>query len=114
MWHMLQLETPQDFVIATGEMHSVREFVEKSFAFIGQEIVWEGHGDHEIGKQKGTDIIRVKVNPKYYRPTEVEQLLGDASKAKQTFGWSPKVPFDELVKDMMASDIELMKKRPDA
>ena len=114
MWHMLQLEDPQDFVIATGEMHSVREFVEKSFAFIGQEIVWEGQGDHEIGKQKGTDIIRVKVNPKYYRPTEVEQLLGDASKAKQTFGWSPKVSFDELVKDMMTSDIELMKSRPNA
>ena len=114
MWHMLQLENPQDFVIATGEMHSVREFVEKSFAFIGQEIVWEGQGDHEVGKQIGTDIIRVKVNPKYYRPTEVEQLLGDASKAKQTFGWSPKVSFDELVKDMMSSDIELMKSRPNA
>jgi len=114
MWHMLQLDTPQDFVIATGEMHSVREFLIKAFAFIGQEIVWEGQGDHEVGKQKGTDIIRVKVNPEYYRPTEVEQLLGDASKAKNTFGWSPKVSFDELVKDMMASDIELMKSRPDA
>jgi len=114
MWHMLQLDTPQDFVIATGEMHSVREFLIKAFAFIGQEIVWEGQGDHEVGKQKGTDIIRVKVNPKYYRPTEVEQLLGDASKAKNTFGWSPKVSFDELVKDMMASDIELMKSRPNA
>jgi len=114
MWHMLQLDTPQDFVIATGEMHSVREFLTKAFAFIGQELVWEGSGDHEVGKQKGTDIIRVKVNPKYYRPTEVEQLLGDATKAKTTFGWSPKISFDELVKEMMASDIELMKSRPNA
>ena len=71
-------------------------------------------GDNEIGKEKGTDIIRVKVNPKYYRPTEVEQLLGDPSKAKSTFGWEPKVPFEELVKDMMTSDIELMKKSPNA
>lgn len=114
MWHMLQLEKPEDFVIATGHMHSVREFVEKSFAFIGKEIVWEGKGDNEIGKEKGTDIIRVKVNPKFYRPTEVEQLLGDPSKAKKAFGWEPKVPFDELVKDMMTSDIELMKSRPNA
>ena len=114
MWHMLQLEKPQDFVIATGEMHSVREFVEKSFAFIGKEIVWEGQGDNEIGREKGTNVIRVKVNPKYYRPTEVEQLMGDASKAKTTFGWAPKVSFDDLVKDMMSSDIKLMKTKPDA
>ena len=111
---MLQLDKPEDFVIATGHMHSVREFVEKSFAFIDKEIVWEGEGDTEIGKEKGTDIIRVKVNPKFYRPTEVEQLLGDPSKAKKAFGWEPKVPFDELVKDMMTSDIELMKSRPNA
>ena len=114
MWQMLQLDDPEDFVIATGCMHSVREFVEKSFGFIGKEIIWEGEGDHEIGKEKGTDIIRIKVNPKYYRPTEVEQLLGDASKAKQKLGWTPKVTFDELVKDMMTSDIELMKSRPNA
>ena len=114
MWHMLQMDKPDDFVIATGIMHSVREFVEKSFAFIGKEIVWEGQGDHEIGKEKGTEIVRVKVNPKYYRPTEVEQLMGDASKAKSTFGWTPKVSFDELVKDMMSSDIELMRTTPNA
>jgi len=114
MWHMLQLEKPEDFVIATGEMHSVREFVEKAFAHIGKEIEWEGQGDNEIGKEKGTGIVRVQVNPKYYRPTEVEQLLGDPSKAKRTFNWAPKVTFDELVKDMMTSDIELMKTRPNA
>ena len=111
---MLQLDKPEDFVISTGEMHSVREFVEKSFAFIGKEIAWEGSGDNEIGKEKGTDIVRIKVNPKYYRPTEVEQLMGDSTKAKTTFGWTPKVPFDDLVKDMMKSDIELMKSRPNA
>ena len=84
-------------------------------SWISKNIVlsWSA-GDNEIGKEKGTDIIRVKVNPKYYRPTEVEQLLGDPSKAKSTFGWEPKVPFDELVKDMMTSDIELMKKSPNA
>ena len=71
-------------------------------------------GDNEIGKEKGTDIIRVKVNPKYYRPTEVEQLQGDPTKAKTTFGWAPKVTFDELVNDMMTSDLELMKKSPNA
>ena len=111
---MLQLETPEDFVIATGQMHSVREFVEKAFAYIGKEIEWEGSGDNEVGKEKGTGVVRIQVNPKYYRPTEVEQLLGDPSKAKKSFGWAPKVTFDELVKDMMKSDIELMKSRPNA
>ncbi|CRL06505.1 CLUMA_CG019537, isoform A [Clunio marinus] len=112
MWMMLQLEKPEDFVIATGETHSVREFVEESFKFIGKEIEWRGSGVDEVGVEKGTEIIRVKVNPKYFRPTEVDILLGDASKAKRVLGWSPKVNFDELVKDMMAADIELMKKNP--
>lgn len=114
MWQMLQLDEADDFVIATGEMHSVREFVEKSFGHVGKEIVWEGSGDNEIGREKGTGTIRVKVNPKYYRPTEVEQLMGDPTKAKQKFGWTRKVSFDDLVKDMMLSDIQLMKSRPDA
>ena len=83
MWRMLQLDSPEDFVIATGEMHSVREFLIAAFKHIGREIEWEGHGDCEVGKEKGTNVIRVKVNPKYYRPTEVEQLLGDPTKAKE-------------------------------
>jgi len=114
MWKMLQQETPEDFVVSTGEMHSVREFVEAAFKYIGQEIAWEGKGDTEIGKEKATGKIRIKINPKYYRPTEVEELLGDSTKAKNLLGWVPKVKFDELVKDMMDSDIELMKKNPSA
>ena len=85
-----------------------------SSRYIGQEIEWEGKGDSEIGKEKATGKIRVKVNPKYYRPTEVEELLGDSTKARAKLGWTPKVKFDMLVKDMMDSDIELMKKNPSA
>lgn len=71
MWLMLQQDTPEDYVIASGEMHSVREFVNAAFAYIGKEIVWEGAGINEVGKEKGTGIVRVKVNSKYLRPTEV-------------------------------------------
>lgn len=112
MWMMLQQDKPEDFVIATGKSHSVREFVEYAFKHIGKEIVWEGTGENEIGKEKGTEIIRIKVNPKYYRPTEVEFLLGDASKAKHILGWEAKTSFMELVHEMIDHDIELMKKNP--
>lgn len=71
MWLMLQQETPEDFVIASGESHSVREFVEEAFSCVGKKIVWEGEGLNEVGKEEGTDIVRVKVNPKFFRPTEV-------------------------------------------
>jgi len=114
MWLMLQQEKPDDFVLATGQMHSVREFVESAFKFIGMEIEWEGKGDAEIGREKGTGVVRLRVNPKFYRPTEVEQLLGDPTKAKTLLGWQPKVEFTALVKDMMESDIALMKKNPAA
>merc|ERR1712165_291967 len=114
MWLMLQQDKPDDFVLATGHMHSVREFVEASFRFVGKEIEWSGSGDNEVGREKGTDVVRVKVNPKYYRPTEVEQLLGDATKARNLLGWQPKIDFEALVKDMMEADIELMKKDPSA
>jgi len=114
MWLMLQQEKPDDFVLATGIMHSVREFVEASFKYIGKEIIWEGYGDKEIGREKSTGEIRVKVNPKFYRPTEVEQLLGDPRKANGKLGWKPKVAFDDLVRDMMDSDIALMKLNPSA
>jgi len=112
MWMMLQQDKPEDFVIATGETRSVREFVEASFRHIGKEIVWRGSGVDEVGVEKGTDIVRVKVNPKYFRPTEVDLLLGDSTKARTLLGWKPKCSFDELVKDMMDSDIALMKKNP--
>ncbi|XP_055620548.1 GDP-mannose 4,6 dehydratase [Toxorhynchites rutilus septentrionalis] len=114
MWLMMQRKNPQDYVIATGECHSVREFVEESFKYVGREIEWRGKGLEEVGVEKGTDIVRVRVNPKYFRPTEVDLLLGDASKAKEELGWAPRITFLELVADMMAADIQLMKKNPSA
>ncbi|XP_055311224.1 GDP-mannose 4,6 dehydratase [Sitodiplosis mosellana] len=114
MWLMLQQKEPQDFVVATGETHTVREFVEASFAVIGRKIEWQGEGVDEMGIEAGTDIVRVKVNPKYFRPTEVDQLLGDSSKARRELGWKPKVSFLDLVKDMVNSDVELMRKNPTA
>lgn len=112
MWLMLQRETPSDYVIATGETHSVRQFVEAAFQYIGREIVWQGEGVAEVGIEKETNTVRVRINPKYFRPTEVDLLLGDASKAKKELQWQPKVTFSELVNDMMAADIELMKNNP--
>ncbi|XP_049544893.1 GDP-mannose 4,6 dehydratase [Anopheles darlingi] len=114
MWLMMQQEKPEDFVIATGETHSVREFVEKSFEYIGRTIEWRGTGVDEVGVEKGTETVRVRINPKFFRPTEVDLLLGDASKAKQQLGWAPKVTFLQLIADMMAADIELMKNNPKA
>ncbi|XP_058461304.1 GDP-mannose 4,6 dehydratase [Malaya genurostris] len=114
MWLMLQQDQPQDYVIATGECHSVREFLEESFKFIGRDIEWRGSGVGEVGVEKGTEIVRVRVNPKYFRPSEVDFLLGDASKAKAELGWTPKVTFLELVADMMKADIALMQRNPSA
>lgn len=114
MWLMLQRDEPDDFVVATGEMHSVREFVENSFNVIGRKIEWRGKGVDEVGVEAGTDIVRVKINPKYFRPTDVDLLLGDSSKAHRELGWKPKVSFLELVKDMVDSDVELMRKNPSA
>ncbi|KAK2147156.1 hypothetical protein LSH36_567g01075 [Paralvinella palmiformis] len=112
MWLMLQQDEPEDFVLSTGEAHSVREFVEMSFDHIGVKIRWEGEGVKEIGVDDKTGIVRVKVNPKYYRPTEVEFLLGDCSKAKEKLGWKHNYTWKTLVKEMVESDIELMKKNP--
>lgn len=114
MWLMLQQDEPEDFVLATGEVHSVREFVESSFKEIGREIYWEGSGVDEVGKEKGSDIVRVKVNPKFYRPAEVDFLQGDPTKAKTKFGWKHSFDFKALVKDMIQADIELMKRDPTA
>eukprot|EP00088_Acartia_fossae_P038747 TRINITY_DN4021_c0_g1_i11.p1 TRINITY_DN4021_c0_g1~~TRINITY_DN4021_c0_g1_i11.p1 ORF type:complete len:360 (-),score=62.77 TRINITY_DN4021_c0_g1_i11:537-1616(-) len=114
MWLMLQQDKPDDFVLATGHMHSVREFVVASFKYVGINIQWEGSGDSEVGKDVESGVVRVRVNPKFFRPTEVEQLLGDPTKAKAQLGWAPKVDFDALVKDMMDSDIKLMKMNPSA
>lgn len=109
MWRILQQNEPDDFVLATGEMHSVREFVIESFKHIGVEIQWEGEGDTEIGKDSKTGIIRVRVDPQYYRPAEVEQLLGDPTKAKNVLGWSNMTPFLDLVKEMVEADLEMVR-----
>jgi GDPmannose 4,6-dehydratase len=100
MWLMLQQDEPDDYVIATGEQYSVREFVEKAAPYFGMDIVWEGEGLDEIGIDKNTKKIIIKVNPKYFRPAEVETLLGDSSKARKNLGWEPKISFEQLIEDM--------------
>ena len=112
MWLMLQHDVPEDFVIATGEMHTVREFITKSFKVAGIEIVWEGTGENEKGIDKATGKILVEVDPKYFRPAEVELLLGDPTKAKTLLGWNPtKTSFDELVEIMVKHDLALAQKK---
>ena len=105
MWLILQQEKPDDYVLATGENHSVREFVEKAFAHIGKTIVWRGVGVEEKGVERGTGEVLVEVDPRYFRPTEVEALLGDSSKARSRLGWRHKTSFEELVKDMVDADM---------
>ena len=104
MWLMLQQDEPQDYVLATGEEHSVREFVEKCFAYRGFHIRWQGEGVNETGIDEKTGAVLVRVNPKYFRPSEVEELLGDASKAKAELGWVPEITFDELIREMVERD----------
>jgi len=110
MWLMLQQDHPDDYVVSTNETHTVREFVEKAFKVIGVEIVWEGKGVDEVGKDKATGIIRVRVDARYFRPTEVDLLLGDSTKARKILNWKPKVTFDDLVVEMVNADIEMVKK----
>jgi GDPmannose 4,6-dehydratase len=100
MWLMLQQDEPEDYVIATGKQYSVREFVEESAPYFGMKIAWEGEGLNEVGIDKLTKKTVIQVNPKYFRPAEVESLLGDASKAKEKLGWEPKISFKQLVEDM--------------
>jgi GDPmannose 4,6-dehydratase len=110
MWMMLQQDTPDDYVVATGEMHTVREFIEKSFACVGIELDWEGEGVDEVGRNRSTGDIIVRMDARYYRPCEVDQLLGDPSKAKRQLGWEPRVKFEELVKIMTEGDLRLLDK----
>ncbi|ORX76432.1 GDP-mannose 4,6 dehydratase [Basidiobolus meristosporus CBS 931.73] len=109
MWLMLQQDHPEDFVLATGETHTVREYVEKAFKVVGKDIVWEGEAEGIIGREADTGIARVRIDPKYYRPTEVDLLLGDPTKADTKLGWKRKVTFDELVQEMVLCDIEGVK-----
>jgi GDPmannose 4,6-dehydratase len=100
MWLMLQQDEPDDFVIATGKQYSVKEFVNAAGPYFGLHIEWEGEGLEEVGVEKFSRIPIIRVDPKYFRPTEVETLLGDASKAKEKLGWEPKISFEQLVEDM--------------
>ena len=108
MWMMLQQDTPDDYVVATNEMHTVREFIEKSFGHVGIEIEWSGEGVEEIGRNKASGDVIVRMDARYYRPCEVEQLLGDPAKAKRQLGWEPRVKFAELVQIMTDGDLRLL------
>ena len=109
-WLMLQQARPEDFVIATGEQHSVREFVEIAAAELGMKISWEGTGVREKGYDTATGKCVVSIDPRYFRPTEVDTLLGDASKAEQKLGWKPRTSFQSLVREMMQADVESAKR----
>ena len=106
-WLMLQKEKPEDFVIATGVQYSVRDFINVAAKNLDMKIVWKGKNLDEVGSFNGQDII--KVDPRYFRPSEIETLLGDASKAKKRLGWAPKISFEELVKEMIDEDLKLAK-----
>ena len=110
MWQIVQQPVPDDYVLATGEEHSVREFVEKAFGRIGRTIEWRGRGVDEKGIDAKDGRVLVEVDPRYFRPTEVERLLGDPSKARQRLGWHHKITFDELVQEMVNSDLADMKR----
>ena len=110
MWRMLQVDKADDYVLATGVMITVREFVTRSFKELGIDVEWSGEGVNEIGTNKANGKVLVKVDPKYFRPTEVELLIGDASKAKRELGWTPTHTIDDLVKDMVQSDLALFKR----
>lgn len=111
MWMIMQHPVPEDFVIATGEMHSVREFATLAFKHVGIDIEWHGEGVEERGIDKATGKVLVEVDPKYFRPAEVEQLMGDPTKAKTLLGWNPrKTPFEELVRIMIEHDMRFVRK----
>ena len=111
MWLMLQQPEPDDYVLATGVAHSVREFVEKAFARVGRKVAWQGKNESERGIDAATGKILIEVDPRYFRPTEVDFLVGDPSKARRKLGWSHRVSFDELVTQMVDEDIKLLRSR---
>lgn len=110
MWKIVQADTPDDYVLATGETRSVREFVEVALAELGRSIVWRGKGVDEVGIDPQTGKVVVRVDPAYFRPTEVDLLIGDATKARQKLGWQPAVGFAQLVKEMVQSDLVIAKR----
>ena len=108
MWMIVQQDEPDDYVLATGERHSVREFVEKAFACVDVDIEWRGSGIKEKGINARSGQVLIEVDPRYFRPAEVELLLGDPSKARQRLGWRHKTSFDDLVKEMVAADLAVV------
>jgi GDPmannose 4,6-dehydratase len=106
MWLMLQQPEPDDYVLATGKFHSLREFIELAFAEVGRRIVWQGKGVNETGIDETTGKDLIKVDARYFRPTEVDELVGDASKAAKRLGWRPTKSFKELVAEMVYSDLK--------
>ena len=110
MHKILQADAPVDFVLATGATRSVREFVEIAFAETGRQIEWRGKGIEETGIDRKTGKTVVRIDPVYFRPTEVDELIGDASKARQQLGWTPKTTFAQLVREMVASDLEIARR----
>ena len=109
MWLIVQQDEPDDYVLATGEAHSVRQFVEKAFAHVGRTIVWKGTGVAEKGVDQGSGKVLVEVDPRYFRPTEVDHLVGDPLKAHNRLGWRHRVTFDELVREMVDGDLATMR-----
>lgn len=108
MWRILQHPDPEDFVLATGLTTTVRAFTEKAFSIAGLSIQWEGTGESEIGRDAQSGAVRVRIDPQYYRPTEVDLLLGDATKAQEKLGWTPKYTLDQLIEEMVLSDLKAL------
>ena len=110
MYRILQADAPDDFVLATGETRSVREFVEIAFGEVGRGIEWRGKGIEETGTDSKTGNVLVRIDPQYFRPTEVDELIGDAAKARAKLGWEPKTSFAELVREMVAGDLAIARR----
>jgi GDPmannose 4,6-dehydratase len=114
MWLILQQQKPDDFVLATGESHSVRRFIELAFAQVGRNVGWKGRGNDEVGFDSASGQVLVKVDQRYFRPTEVDDLLGDAGKAQRELGWKAETSFNDLVAEMVKSDLELIRNDPNS
>jgi GDPmannose 4,6-dehydratase len=114
MWMILQQDQPDDYVLATGETHSIQELIERAFAVVGRKIAWRGKGIDEVGFDVATGQVLVEVDAHYFRPTEVDLLVGDPTKARTKLGWKHRVSFDALVTEMVESDLALLDKNSKA
>jgi len=114
MWLILQQQKPDDFVLATGESYSVRQFIELAFAQVGRNVAWKGSGNEEVGFDRASGKELVKIDQRYFRPTEVDELLGDPSKAQRELGWKAETSFKDLVAEMVTSDLDLTRSDPNA